>query len=57
MSTVIPSAARRRSAPRRAVDWRWLVAVALFVTVVAVELTILLAAGQPTGAFDLGSFL
>jgi hypothetical protein len=57
MSTVIPSAARRRSAPRRAVDWRWLVAVALFATVAAVELTILLVAGQPSGAFDLGSFL
>jgi len=29
----------------------------LFVTVAAAELTILLVAGQPTGAFDLGSFL
>jgi hypothetical protein len=54
MSAVTPSETHRRSTRPRAIDWRWLGPVALFVTVVAVELAILLVAGQPTGG--LGDF-
>jgi hypothetical protein len=52
-----PSAPRRRSAAHRAIDWLWLVPVLLFVTVAALELTVVLRAGLPLdGGGDLSSF-
>jgi hypothetical protein len=52
-----PSAPRRRSAAHRGIDWRWLAAAVLFVTVVALESTVVLRAGPPLGGGgDLSSF-